>query len=128
MKMLIQSTTHIGRIRKEQASQIEQVCDLLNWTHDEYCDHQYKEYEAFIARMFDGYPVMMQQVRYSSAFRGFWNNEWAIRNEIDFLPFAKECQMDEAFIMEEYLYIHSHYRLMNDDDFLSKYNSALKLI
>lgn len=128
MKTLIKQQTHIGKVRQEDLTVTQKTQQLLGWSHDQYCNHQYDQYEAFIARECFDHPVIKQQLRVSETFRGFWNNEWIIRNQQEFLPFASDCTMGDAYIEEEYLFINNHQRLINDIFFMNKYESVLRLI
>lgn len=120
--------THISKIRACHHDQLEQVCELLNLTAEQYCWHQYKQYERFVAQACAGHQEIKKLIRHSPIFRGFWNNEWAQRNEQQFLPYAYECKYDENYIMEEYKFIHSADRLYNDEEFYNRFESIVKLI
>lgn len=128
MKTLIKQQTHISKVRQFDLTVTEQIQQLLGWSHEQYCNHQYEQYEAFLARECSNHPVIQQQLRYSETFRGFWNNEWIIRNQQEFLPFASECASDAADIVDEYLFINNHYRLINEVFFIHKYEAVLALI
>lgn len=121
--------THIAKIRQTDLTQIEEVCNLLGWSFERYCEHQFHNYNEFIDRLFSGYPVeMANQVRYSAVFRGFWNNEASLRNQTEFLPFAKYEPNDSPVILSEFLYTHSPLTLLHDDLFMTKYNRVLDTI
>lgn len=128
MKTLAKQITHIGRVRQNDLTTSEKVSQLLGWSHDQYCNHQYEEYEAFLARENAAYPEIREELRYSATFRGFWNNEWTLRNQQEFLPFATECEMGEAYMTDEYLFINNHMRLINDLFFMNKYEYILNMI
>lgn len=141
-------TTHIARIRQADQSQVQQVCRLLAWDEQQYCQYQFYQYTGFLTRMFHEWPdIMLQQVMYSPTMRGFWNNEWAQRTDDEFLPFAKVLTEDaievepggnmitvpgmelgDAYLMDEYLLIHNIMALVDDDLFMMKYNNVLSLI
>lgn len=95
MKTAIKKQTHIAKIREQNQGQIDKVCELLEWTREDYTNHQYHEYEMFVYKAFPSLPYAGQSVRYSSQFRGFYVNEWFTRNEIDFLPYATDLVTDE---------------------------------
>ncbi len=140
-----QPTSLMARARRRQTSQIPEVCELLNWSHQQYCDHQYEQYELFITRKCEGYPKICRQLRYSPIFSGFWTNAWAQRNQVDFLPFAGD-KLSKTYVSAEgvlginadyevdpdmvdgYLYINNYMRLINDDEFMIQYDHALKLV
>lgn len=123
------------------------ICRYLGWTEVQYCNHQLKEYEDFLKRMFFGFPeIMLNEVRYSSQMAGYWKNEWVIRN-IDFLEIAREAlkpsmwvdplgnlgfheptEFNKSVVYDEYLYTHSAKILTNDESFMIGYNRVLKLI
>lgn len=143
----ITKISHIEQVRQSTFTLAEQVCRILNWSHEEYCDFQFAKYNAFIDLLFAKFPLIGQQVRYSSVFRGFWNNEVCFRNEIEFLPFATEMTEDiyeinadgeliiaPAFpyghegLVNEFLFIHSIPRLINHELFMMKYNNILEVI
>lgn len=144
----VKKQTHISLIRDLNLNQMQDVCLLLNWTELSYCQHQFDEYQLFLSRVFYGFPdEMLKQVMYSKIMSGFWNNEWSFRNEIDFIPFAHELLSDalhtdldgmqitqfglssgDEFITEQYLYVHNHRVLMNDDQFMINFNDTLSSI
>lgn len=88
MKTLTKHKTHIAQVRQVNATQIDRVCELLDWTKMQYCQHQYNEYEKFITRLCEDLPKATNPIRYSSIFRGFWCNEWMLRTELEFMPYA----------------------------------------
>ena len=121
-------TTHIAKIRKQQSTQLEEVCSLLKWSEEQYCWHQYEQYERFIHVNCGTMIYLRRELRYSNLFRGFWNNAWAKRNEVEFLPFAYECKYDSDYLLEEYLHINSYERLLHNTEFMNEYDQILKLI
>ncbi|MES2651295.1 MAG: hypothetical protein V4663_06115 [Bacteroidota bacterium] len=128
MKILIKKTTHIGSIRKQNSTQVQQICELLDWSEQAYCEYIFEQYQAFIKRMFYGYPeVVAKQVEYSEIFRGFWNDQVAVRNETEFLPFASPYA-GSPNLLEEWLHIHDHRSLMHNDFFMDKYNYCITII
>lgn len=102
------------------------VQNCLGMTSEQYCQHQFREYCAFVETIAEGWEKVRTQILYSPVFRGFWNNEWARRNREDFLPFAAD--MDLEVNLAEYDFIHSHERLMHDDEFMERYNNVLRII
>jgi hypothetical protein len=140
-------TSHIATIRQANQTQMQQVCQLLGWTLNQYCQHQYYTYEKLIERICYGYPAIAQQMRYSPVFRGFFNQEWALRTQTEFLPFAHDLVQDilqvnhhgqletilgtpygDAYLHDEYAYIHNPMLLVNNHAFMHKYNNLLHLI
>jgi len=121
--------THIAKVRQSDRSQIEEVCNLIGWSFDRYCEHQFSNYIEFVDRLFAGWPTeMANQVKYSSVFRGFWNNEASYRNQTEFLPFARLEPSDSPVLLSEFIYTHSPLALMHDDVFMTKYNRVLEII
>lgn len=120
--------THIGKVRSRNKSQIHQVGELLGWTDQQYCNHQFDEYCKFVERLSHDYPIVRKQILYSAYFRGMWNSEWMVRNESEFIPYAIEACFDLPEITAEYLFVHSHVRLLHDEGFMSRYSRVLKLI
>lgn len=142
-------TTHIAQIRQQNQTQIEQVCQLINWTEEQYCNYHFEQYCDFVKRMFWGYPKeLYHTVLYSPVMRGLWNNQAQRRNDLEFLPFAisetepmldfndnmdgiyclPACNPGAAHIVDEFMFIHAAARLVNDDEFMHQYNQILKLI
>src|SRR5690606_8773588 len=136
MKTTTIKSTHIEAVRDMAYNQMLQVCSYLGWTEDQYCAHQLEEYEAFLKRMFYGWPIeMLNEVRYSPIMAGFWKNEWRQRNASEFLTYAKNeltsamwvnelghlrfyepTPFNKSQVYDEYLWIHSSKNLVNDDD------------
>lgn len=120
--------THIGKVRSRMVEQIHEVNGLLEWSHEQYCNHQFEEYLLFVEKLSQGYPSVRSQIMYSPIFRGMWNNEWSIRDEYNFIPFAVDCWFDVPAITDEYLWLHSHVRLLQDEAFMNRYAQVMKLI
>lgn len=93
-------TTHIAKVRQQHLSQIDEVCQLLDWTHQQYCQHQFEQYQAFISILFKNYPELIKEVEYSAVFRGFWNKEAAKRNA-EWLAFARSQTRLEVILEVE---------------------------
>ena len=142
MKTLTQ-TNHMATIRVAYKSQLKRICELLEWTEEQYCSHQFEQYVAFIENMFKHFPIMAKQVLYSPIMCGFWINEANIRNEVYFFPYAisttatlwvnesgKIFEVEPSCIdvVEEYLHTHHALTLQNDDEFMMKYNRVLETI
>lgn len=120
--------SHISEVREQQASQMDEVCQVLSWSAMKYCMHQFSQYERFV-EMLAGHDVRLKsKLRFSPVFRGFWNNEWAMRNEKEFLPFSGDVAFTKAWILEEYLFINDAERLINDDRFYNRFEHILKHI
>lgn len=120
--------THIGKVRGRMEKQIHEVNTLLDWSHEQYCNHQFEQYCLFVEKLSHNYPSVRTQLLYSAHFRGMWNNEWLIRNDYNFIPFAEDCAFDIPAITEEYLWLHSHVRLLQDEAFMVRYSNVLRLI
>lgn len=120
-------STHIQQQRELILDEQTQAQDLLKWSHEDYCFHQFGEYCAFVESLTEGWPAVREDILYSPVFRGFWNKEWAERNRIDFLAFAPECP-DFHYLKTEYLFIHSHERLLEDDEFMTRYGHLIKIL
>jgi len=120
--------TRIARIREENSSQMDEICQLLGWTTDEYCWNQFREYQLFVAELCAGWPEVRREVEYSPVFRGFFNNEWNLRNENEFLPTAYEMKYDSWFLLREFRDIHDYKALLDDERFMMKYEQIRGLI
>lgn len=142
-------TTRTAQIKQADFTQKQTVCNLLQWTEEMYGHFMFCQYDAFLNQLFFGYPEpFLNDVKHSAIFSGFWNNEIAHRNAIDFLPFAVELTTDQydllndfagvvfteavpkgdCYLVDEFMFIHSAKRLMHDDDFMHRYNHTLGLI
>lgn len=126
--MKTQTLTHIASVRLESLSLAEQTMHLLGWNWDQYTDHQFEQYCNFVDRLCHGWPLIRQEILYSPIFRGFWINEWNERTQCDWLPMALDNRDMEAYVMDEYLFLHSVARLYNDEAFSQGYHHALALI
>lgn len=124
----IAEKTHIARVRSRNEHQLEEVCELLAWTPEQYCWHQYQQYERFVRNLCFNKPDLLEWIRYSATFRGFWNNEWAARTDQNFMPFAYDCKYDVEMITEEYLHLNDAIRLIHDEGFYNRFENILKLI
>ena len=141
------SATHIGKVRTQNLTQLQRVCELLNWSHEKYCNHQFSQYEDFINRACRDLPKAENLLRYSSIFRGFYNQEWSLRTQSDFLPHAIEmtkhiCEVDRCgdliyvegvpnghyTLVAEYLTLHEARGLFYDEVFAVKYCNIIDLI
>jgi len=124
----MKTLTHIAKVRLESLTLSGQVMELLGWSWEQYTEHQFEQYCLFVDKVCQGWPRVREEILYSPVFRGFWINEWNQRNEWDWLPLATDCRDDFALIYDEYLYNHSHVRLLADDYFLSAYNHLLEVM
>lgn len=118
---------HIQQQRELILDEQSQAQQLLKWSHEDYCNHQFGEYCAFVEALTEGWQSIREDILYSSVFRGFWNSEWATRNRAEFLDFAPDCP-DQHYLKTEYLFIHSHERLLEDELFMTKYGHLIKLL
>lgn len=141
------SPKHIQTIRTAHATQLAQVCHYLGWSKQQYCNHQFATYTAFLTQMFYGAPTSwLQEAEYSPVMRGFFNNEWEKRNT-QFLPYAKELcftgievtprgKMQNCYglplgsdaLLSQYEFTHSITEMLDCSQFLNSYNTALKLV
>lgn len=141
-------STQATKVVAVHNKQVAEICSLLNWSTDQYYQFQYEQYEAFLKRAFYGQrEIECKIVRYSPLMRGLWNNEWIIRNDNDFIEFARDSmqaqvlvnnigqleviEVDEAVqssVYDEYIYIHNAQRLYNNFEFMAKYYHVLTLI
>jgi hypothetical protein len=141
-------TTHIAKVRTANKEGIQQVCYLLDCSEQFYCDYLFSQYCLFIENKYKGYPdLLANQILYSKYFRGFFNNEAAKRDEVEFLPYAidvtEELMMINTdgrlqiiepvpvggdYLINEWLEIHSYQRLLDDEVFLNHFEHILKLI
>jgi hypothetical protein len=143
MKTLTKTTTHIAKARYENDNVMLRVCELLDWTQEQYCIHQYEAYEAFLARLFGDNPKVYNALRHSEFFRGFWINEWNFRTKRDFLSFAEMSdsetivrldgslgsqEIDLSSDTDEYLFIHNAPVLMGNSDFLTQLYQIINII
>lgn len=139
--------TIIGELRNEVAGNASEVCHLLGWTFEQYCLHQLEVYTRLVDRLFEGYPEELKQnLLYSPVFRGFFNKEWDLRNR-EFIPFAiditsrvmaVDCLGElhdefwgmhgDAYLLDEYLFLNSVTRLVNDRYFMDRYCNLLRII
>jgi hypothetical protein len=127
MSTLIKPKTNIAQVREQQKNQMQQVCEWLGWTEQQYCEHQFEQYELFLQEMWGKMPEALQQFRLSPIFRGFWNNDWAMRTATDFLPYV-HTDFDDHALEDEYIFIHWHSRLVRDPEFIQRYINATKYL
>lgn len=141
--------THIETLKTADANDMQTICQLLNWSVEQYCEHQFLNYLAFLKRRFHGQPIQaLNRVMYSKTIRGFFNNEWSKRNHNDYLPFALDsnehsqsnvCSKGtlyicwdytafQDFLIDEYMYVHNPAMLINDRDFLTRFNNTLNIL
>lgn len=120
-------TPHIQQQRDLIQSGQDQAQNLLHWSHEEYCLHQFEEYCLFVEALTEGWPAVRQNILYSPVFRGFWNSEWSKRNQEDFLEFAPDCP-DYHYLKTEYLFIHCHERLLEDEEFMARYSNLIRIL
>ncbi len=139
--------TKIAADRQAHATQLTQVCHYLGWSKQQYCNHQFATYTAFLTKIFAGYPVSwLKDAEYSPAMRGFFNLEWAKRNT-KFLPYAQalcftgievtprgKMQHCDGLplgcdaVLAQYEFTHSIAEMLDCSQFLQNYNTALKLV
>ncbi|PSL06568.1 hypothetical protein [Cecembia rubra] len=125
--------SHIGKVRKASKDQKQEIQDLLMWSDDAYCRFQFREYCHFVETLTTGWLKVREQILYSPVFRGFWNNEWNARDR-EFLEFTDSFskypldQQERVYCMTEYMLLHSHKALLEDDEFMMRYYQILKLL
>lgn len=145
----MRTVTHIEKVKQADANDLEIICSILGWTKEQYCEHQFYNYTAFLKRVMHGKPVQaLNTVMYSDVMRGFFNNEWSKRNQNEFLPFASDyfthsqsyvCPNEGLvlvwdytpftdFLIDEYMYTHCPYLLINDKGFMIRFNNTINLI
>ncbi|MDO9554561.1 hypothetical protein [Rhodonellum sp.] len=127
MRQATKQNSHIGTIRRIHTHDMARVMHCLKWTQQEYCDFQFFQYCAFVDTLTEGWAKVREEILYSPVFRGFWNSEWAKRDAEEFLEFAMDIQ-DRDYVTSEYLFIHDHKRLLDEDEFMNRYSHLLKLI
>lgn len=139
-------TTHIATVRKEKQTQRQRVCELLMWTNDDYCNFQFEAYQAFFKALFSQYPELHKEVEYSPIVRGWFNLEWADRDQ-DWLAFAEADTEDylevdadgqllvlpgtpygHKYLVGEYMHCNAVPTLQNDGAFMHRYLQTLKLL
>ena len=99
VEMKTKTLTHIAKVRLESLTQSEQVMELLGWNWDQYTEHQFEQYCLFVDKVCQGWPRVREEILYSPVFRGFWINQWIIRNEWDWLPMAIDCRDNHALFL-----------------------------
>lgn len=99
------TTTYIKHVRHADASQQQQIMELLNLSELEYCDNQYEKGLAYALKQVDGDSFGFETLIRSKSFWAFWKNEWAKR-EANFL--ASFTGFSSEFMAEEYEFIHSY--------------------
>lgn len=124
----IHRKTHIETVRESHCNLMDNICDILSWTQEDFCNHQFAEYEGFARLVARDYPAYRERIRYSPVFRGFFNNEWAKRNELNFMPFAVDSAFSKLWILDEYLYMNDAEVLWRDEAFYIRFESILKHI
>lgn len=140
--------SHVEYAQRMAGLQAGIICEMFDWTLEQYFEHQLDEYEAFLKRVYFGRPVdQLNAVRYSPLFAGFWKMEWMNRNKSLILPFAEDILQDQTVIDEhgalklmppdqaaidnvydEYAFVHSHRTLVNCESFMAKYSYVLSLV
>lgn len=138
----------IEQTRIMNESQISTICSVLGWTEQQYCEHQFMQYEAFLNMIFENGSLSVgNKAKYSPIFRGFWNNQWMQRNE-EFLKIAKYVvfsgfEVDDsgelikvlppderciAKLDRDYRTLHDAKKLIVDHCFMDGFESVFTLI
>lgn len=130
MKTLTKTYTHTARVRDLDISIQGEVCLILGITDEFYCQDQYRAYEHFTLVCCS--ESHMKTVRYSKIFRGFWNNEWAQRNQSFLRMIERHFRSGHTFTSEQaydaYLNYNSTENLINDEDFMARVESVMEII
>ncbi len=126
----IKRGTHIQEMRNLYESQLQEVCELLNWTPQQYCWHQYREYERFVHQvtLYAQTYEFKDRIRHSATFRGFWNNEWEQRNRNEFINDAYYNTDNKKQMADDYLRLHKAERLLEDELFYGRFEAILKYL
>lgn len=147
MKTLTKKT-HIAKVRQQNQEGMAQVCQLLGWSKQQYCDYLFEQYCQFIDSTYPGFPdILTRRVLYSPLFRGLFNNNSAKLDQSEFLPFAidvttplwvvtndgelmeiETIPIGSDYLADEWMHIHSHKRLMDDQPFIDQFNHVLTLL
>lgn len=147
MKTLTKKT-HIAKVRQANRKGIEQVCHLLQWSEQQYCDYLFDQYCQFIEEKYKGFPaIISNNVLYSDLFRGMFNNAAAQRDKLEFTPYALDVTEEVTvinpkgileivqtiplggqYLVDEWMHIHNYKRLLTDKLFLNQFEHILKLI
>ena len=145
MKTLTKKT-HIAEVREANLKGIQQVCHLLQWTEQDYCEFQFQQYCLFVDTKYSNFPdIIANRVLYSPLFRGFFNNEAYKRDEVEFLPFAEDLiepiwtvaeggeieiikPIDVEDLVTEWMLIHDYKRLLNDEAFIAGFQQLLTIM
>lgn len=147
MKTLTKKT-HIATIRQDNQDGMMQVCHLLQWSEQQYCEYLFEQYYTFIQIRFKHAHVSEKnRVLYSKFFRGVFNNAAAHRDETEFIPYALEATEEiitvnpngslevvqtipigGEYLVTEWKHIQSHRRLIEDGHFMAQYRHILELI
>lgn len=138
----------IEQTRILNSSQINEICDILEWTEIQYCEHQFEQYEQFLKRVLHGSDErFLSKVRHAPLMRGLWNNEWIQRNE-DFIIIARyqlfsgmevdpsgevitvppPDQATFAKIYDDYHTLHNGNLLAVNHEFIVRFEQVLDLI
>ncbi len=141
-------TSLIEQTRILNESQISEICRNLGWTEQQYCEHQFEQYEQFLMRVLHGSHIdFVNRIRYSELLRGFWNNEW-IRRNADFIVSARYqlfsgIEVDHhgeiitvpppdeatfAKIYDDYQTLHNGKLLATNHGFIVRFEHVLDLI
>jgi hypothetical protein len=101
----METTTYIKNVRLTDASQQQQIMELLSISELDYCQNQYDKGLAYALKQVDGDSYGFETLIRSKSFWSFWKNEWAKR-EANFLETFTNYSPD--FLLEEYEFIHSY--------------------
>ncbi|MGE0931700.1 hypothetical protein [Peijinzhouia sedimentorum] len=124
--------THIGQVRQHHAEAKQSIAELLGWSEQEYCNFQFAEYCKFADTLYEGWDAAREQLMYSPVFRGFWLNQWHMRDALILEESTSRSYLSEEFrrihFERKYMLINDHRTLMDDDDFMESYGHLLTII
>jgi hypothetical protein len=113
---------------KRCGSLTSRLAETLGWSQLQYCTHQYDHFEGFAAHYSEMRHISIDRLRFSPAFRKLWNREWLIRNVREFIPFAVHFNPGDGELIDEYLFINHHLRLINDSGCLARFDEMIAAI
>lgn len=127
MKTLTKQKSHVTTVRDVDMSILQEICLMFHISSETYFKDQYAQYERFVEIAVP--PTQMKAVRYSKLFRGFWNNEWAIRNKT-FLDYCEKfkVQPDSKHCEDTYYNLHCAIRLAGEEIFMAKFEEIRRII
>lgn len=98
------TTTHIGRVRAENATSEQKVCKVLGVSYEDYCKFKYVEGVEYLCLAVNNDVEVFRALESSKVYWGWWKNEWAARDE----AFIRQIEGDEIRWNAGKLYIKYH--------------------